>query len=139
MAEEPKPKAKRLVKNPETFRERAVKASELSDKPKRTARMRAKVKAVLRKVFHPFVVFFSRLFKIPPFNWIAKLGKWIGYVVVPIYLRNSVKELKFVTWPTFKQSRALTSAVLIFAIVFGAAVALVDVGLDRLFKHILLK
>jgi preprotein translocase SecE subunit len=139
MSEESKEKAKRTVKNPETFRERAIKSTEASERPKKTAKVRKTTRAIIAKLFHPFGVFFKRLFKIPPFNLIAKLAKWIGLVIFPIYLRNSLKELKYVTWPNLKQSRQLTVAVLIFAIVFGTAVALVDVGLDRLFKHILLK
>jgi preprotein translocase SecE subunit len=63
----------------------------------------------------------------------------LGKILVPPYIRNSWKELKQVTWPNWKQSRQLTFAVLVFAVIFGAAVAIVDFGLDKLFKHILLK
>ena len=43
-----------------------------------------------------------------------------------------------VTWPSGKQTRALTFAVIVFSIVFGALVALVDFGLDKLFKKVIL-
>jgi preprotein translocase SecE subunit len=139
MAEKPSEQAKRRVKNPETFRERAIKAAESSDKPTRRAKVRKAIVGVLRTIFRPIGRAFGKLFSIPPFNFIAWLARMIGLVIFPVYLRNSTKELKNVTWPTFKQSRQLTGAVLIFAIVFGTSVALVDLGLDRLFKHILLK
>ncbi len=79
---------------------------------------------------------------------IAKLGRSlgrfkvfriIGRILFPRYFRNSWKELRQVTWLTFKQSRQLTVAVMIFAIVFGVVVALLDFGLDKIFKQVLIK
>ncbi|MCA9326638.1 preprotein translocase subunit SecE, partial [Candidatus Saccharibacteria bacterium] len=72
------------------------------------------------------------MFKYQPFKFIAKVAGWVGLILVPRYIRSSFKELKHVTWPNRKESRALTRAVLIFAIVFGASIALVDFGLDKL-------
>jgi preprotein translocase SecE subunit len=127
----PKPK-KRLVKNPETFRERAVKASEEVDKPTRTAAPKRIIGSVfkgigkvLKKVFGP--IFRLRIFRI------------IGKILFPEYFRSSWRELKLVKWPNWKQSRQLTFAVLVFAIIFGITVAIVDYGLDKLFRDILLK
>ncbi len=83
-----------------------------------------------------------------PFRWIAKpfkrLGKLkpfriLGYILWPTYFRNSFKELRQVTWPNRRESLQLTSAVLIFAAIFGVMIALVDFGLDKLFKQVLLK
>jgi preprotein translocase subunit SecE len=114
-----KPKAKRLVKNPETFRERAVKASEDDDKPKRTDRAKRAGSAVAKPARKP-------------------LGA-IGRKIIPAYIRNSWQELRKVTWPTWNQSRRLTVAVLIFATVFGVLIAAVDFALDRIFRDILFK
>jgi preprotein translocase SecE subunit len=139
MAETPTEKNKRRVKNPETFRERAIKATEITDKPKRFSKFKSRLGKILKPVFRPIGRFFSKLFSIQPFKFIAKLFYWLSLVIFPRYLRKSWKELKFVTWPTLKQSRQLTFAVLVFATVFGASVALVDLGLDKLFKNILLK
>ena len=139
MAEPATPQPKRLVKNPETFRERAVKATEASDKPSKAGRLRSVGGKVTSPVVGPIRRGFSMLFRHQPFKFIAKVGHWIGLVIIPPYLRNSWKELRLVTWPNWKQSRQLTFAVLIFAVVFGAAVATVDYGLDKLFRQILLK
>lgn len=73
-----------------------------------------------------------------------KLGKFkpfriLGFILVPPYFRNSWKELRQVTWPTFRVSLRLSFAVIVFAIVFGCLVALLDYGLDKLFKQVLLK
>jgi preprotein translocase SecE subunit len=75
----------------------------------------------------------------PPFKPLRKPLRIIGLVIFPVYFRRSWQELKLVTWPGFKQSLRLTWAVLLFAIIFGTAVALVDYGLDAVFKRILLK
>ena len=127
-----KPKQKRLVKNPETFRERAIKASQVSDKPSRSGRLKAATGKVTAPVFNPVGRVGGRFFRLKP---IRLLGK----VIFPVYLRNSWGELKLVNWPNLKQGRQLTFAVLIFAIIFGAIIALVDFGLDKVFRDILLK
>jgi preprotein translocase SecE subunit len=54
-------------------------------------------------------------------------------------VRNSFKELRHVAWPTGKQTLQLTSAVILFSVIFGVVVALFDFGLDKLFKQVLLR
>lgn len=126
MADESKPK--RRVRNPDTFRDRAIKATESSSKPKKTG--------WLKRIFGPIFRPIGKALQ-PVFNW--KPIRVVGKVIFPAYFRNSWRELKQVTWPNWKQSRQLTFAVLIFAVVFGAAIALVDYGLDKIFRNILLK
>lgn len=71
----------------------------------------------------------------------AKQGKpgKVGRILVPKYLRNSWAELKEVTWPDRRQTAKLTFAVIAFATVFGFVIAVVDFGLDKLFRQLLLK
>lgn len=140
MADKPAPqKTKRLVRNPETFRERALKASEAGDKPSRPHRVRSGIGRGFAKVFGPIGRFFRRIFRYQPFRFIGKILRFIGRIIWPRYFRNSWKELRLVTWPNWQKSRQLTFAVLIFAIIFGAIVAGVDWGLDKVFRQILLK
>ena len=47
--------------------------------------------------------------------------------------------MKLVTWPGRKETRRLTMAVFLFALVFGAVAAIVDKGLDEIFKKTVLK
>lgn len=130
---------KRRIKNPETFREKSQKASVDSDK----LSLYGKLKAMLGKVIKPAInlvkTVFHRLNGVQPFKFIFKLLHWLGLAIAPPYIRSSLVELKQVTWPTRPKSRQLTTAVLIFAIVFGTVVAIVDYGLDKLFRNILLK
>ena len=59
--------------------------------------------------------------------------------LVPKYFKQSWQELREVTWPDRSQTVKLTFAVLAFAAVFGIAIAIVDFGLDKLFREVLLK
>ena len=73
----------------------------------------------LKKVFKPFA--------------------WVGRHLIPRYLINSWKELRLVSWPNRKETRQLTTAVVLFAIAIGFMVAVVDYGLDKLFRKVILK
>jgi preprotein translocase SecE subunit len=139
MAKEPtdKQSTKRRVKNPETFRERAVKAS--NEKPKRRSTINNGRKKYSSKVFGPIGRAFTKFANLPGVRLLKRPARILGKVLLPVYFRNSWKELKLVTWPSWEQSRRLTYAVLIFAIVFGATIATVDWGLSKIFRHILLK
>lgn len=139
MAKQPVNSPKRRVKNPETFRERSLKAVEASGKPGVASRLKATTSKVVKPIINPVSKSLARLNTIQPFKFIFKLLRGIGLIIFPTYLRTSWTELKLVTWPNRKQSRQLTGAVLIFAVVFGAVVALVDYGLDKIFRHVLLK
>jgi preprotein translocase subunit SecE len=131
--------AKRRVKDPETFRQRAMKAAERGEKPAKRTRVRGAFGKVFGPVFRPIGRGFVWLFAHQPFKTVAKIARFIGRILVPRYFRGSWGELRLVTWPTWKQSRQLTFAVLIFAIIFGAVIAAVDWGLDKVFRSILLK
>lgn len=125
---EPSNKPKRKLRAPApTMREQAEKAIVSADKPKRNRRL----KAAGTKVSKP-LSFVGKVFNRQPF-------RFIGRILLPRFLRNAYGELKLVDWPDRKQTRQLTTAVLFFAIVFGATIAIVDYGLDKLFRAILLK
>jgi preprotein translocase subunit SecE len=130
--DQPAKKTKRQVKNPETFRERALKAAEVSDKPKRSDRLKQAGSKATSPAFTPVANASRSIFALKPF-------RLVGKVLFPVYLRRSWRELRLVTWPNWRESRRLTFAVLIFAVVFGAVIAVVDYGLDKIFRHILLK
>lgn len=135
MAEKQPTKGKRRVKNPETFRERAVKAVEESQKPTKATRL----KSSSTKATGPMRKSARKITQAKSLRFLHKPARIVGKILVPTYFRNSWAELKLVTWPNWKQSRQLTVAVLIFAVIFGASIALVDLGLDKIFKNILLK
>jgi preprotein translocase SecE subunit len=128
VAEQSDKTKRRIVKKAETVREKAEKAAESSNQPRR-------LHATKRRASAPFRAAGKGL---------AKLGKFkpfriIGLILVPPYFRNSWRELRQVTWLKPKESFRLTYAVIAFAAIFGALVALLDFGLDKVFKEVLLK
>jgi preprotein translocase SecE subunit len=139
MADKTESKRRRTVKNPETFREKAVKAIEAHGAEPRQRRVFKWIKKPLSRLFNPARAFLKGLIKNEPFKTIYRICRVIGLILLPKYLRNSWRELRDVTWPSWKQSRQLTFAVLVFAVVFGVLIAIVDYGLDQLFRNILLK
>jgi preprotein translocase SecE subunit len=143
MADEQPVKAKRQVKSPETFRERALKASEAAGQPKTGSRIRLVADSFLRRVISPFFKLLKTVFTLPPFRVLGRLLRPIGKILRKVLfidaLRNSWQELRLVTWPNWRQSSRLTLAVLAFAVVFGAVIAGVDFAVEKVFRNILLK
>lgn len=138
MADTPN-KKKRRVKNPETFRERALKAADSSKKPKPTSRLKTTGRKVTSPVTGPVRRTFSRVYNAPLLKPLRVVLKILDKVLFLSYFRSSWQELKLVTWPNWKESQRLTFAVLVFAVIFGTAIAGVDWGLDKVFKQLLLK
>jgi preprotein translocase SecE subunit len=142
----PERKKRRLRAPSESVRERAVKVQEEAANPTPTKRglvwrgFTAPVRALgrglvwlshrppLKQIGHGLRWFFTR-----------RPVKFIGQLLGVRYVVSSFKEVKLVTWPNFRLSMRLTGAVIIFSVIFGALIAGVDYGLDKLFKHIILK
>ncbi|MEI8187796.1 MAG: preprotein translocase subunit SecE [Candidatus Saccharibacteria bacterium] len=75
-------------------------------------------------------------------KFLKKLFKpvvWLGSKIVPKYFKHSFKELRLVTWTKRKESRRLTTAVVLFSVVLSLVVAVIDLGLDKVFKKVILK
>jgi preprotein translocase SecE subunit len=143
LAESESAKKKRRLRAPaETVRERAEKAQAEIIEAKPTKKHRAGRiasspfrgigwlghQAPFKQIGHGLRWFFT----LAPFRFLAKI---LGFR----YVRDSWRELKLVTWPTRKQSRQLTVAVIIFSVIFGGLIAIVDYGLDKLFKEVILR
>ncbi len=103
-------------------------------------------RSVISKVFGSIGRFIARILR--PFRFVLRPFKtrpmrFIGRILAKIFLvgyfRNSWKELKQVTWPGRRETTQLTLAVFVFAISFGILIAVVDFGLDKLFKEVLLR
>lgn len=130
--EKTKSKNRRIRPATETVREKTAKSAEKADTP-------TKRSLIWRGFTAPFRFIGRGLAKIGRTLGKFKFFRVLGRILVPYYFRNSWKELRLVTWPNGKLTRQLTLAVMLFAIVFGAFVALLDFGLDKLFKEVLLK
>ena len=136
-------RAKRRLRAPsETVREKAVKAqADIADtRPTKKHRLGRVLSAPFRAL--------GWLGHVPPLRQIGHGLRWffllrplrfLGKILGLRYIRDSWRELKLVTWPSRTQSRQLTVAVVIFSVVFGGLIAIVDFGLDKLFKQVIIK
>lgn len=129
MAEAAKPK-RRIVKKAETVREKTVKSA--LPKPKKKTGI---LRLTLGYIAAPFKWIGRKLAKLGRF----KVFKVLGRILWPTYFRNSWKELRQVTWPNRRETWQLTLAVIIFSIIFGVIIAVVDYGLDKIFKQLIIK
>lgn len=118
MAEEPTP-AKRRLKKTETVREKAEKATASNKEPRRLQEKTRKMSKPLKAIGRPF--------------------RFLGRILIPRYFRNSWRELRQVTWPTFGESMRLTAAVFVFGALFTLIVAGLDLGLDKVFKEVFIQ
>lgn len=118
----------RVRKTAPTIRERmeAAQAEPPEKKARVVRRKLSGVGAPAGRVLKPLV---------KPLGFIKRVLRWL----VPSYFVNSWREMKLVTWPNRKETRRLTLAVFVFALVFGALVAVVDKGLDEIFKKLVLR
>ena len=126
-----KPKPKRRLKPAQTVRERTQNSNETKPKVRKFNKTRSRIRA-------PFKLINHRLRKFKVYLKIITVSKFIGRIIIPVFLRNAWKELMMVVWPTRKIGRKLTMAVLVSAIILGAFIASVDYGLGHLFKLIIL-
>ncbi len=127
---------KRRFKNPETFRDKLNQQNKLPKVKKK------KASKLFGKIFWLLSFLKKEILKLKKyliFRIIFKVLEILSLIIYPRYIRNSFAELKGVTWPNFRLSLKLTYAVVIFAIIFGVSVALLDYGLGKIFKFILLK
>ncbi len=132
--EQPKPKRRiRAAQNGETVRERSEKMQKRQLKADSSEP--GNIRLFFRGFLWPLAALGRQIGKLNRF----KLFRIIGYIFVPPYIRGSWRELRQVTWPSRRQAWSLTYAVIIFSIVFGVLVFAVDLGLDKLFKEIIIK
>ena len=126
MAQSPSRSRKpRIRKSAPTIRQRVEAAQAEAEQPKKSRRI------PLARLKNNRAVALAGRFTRPIRRVLAR--------IVPRYFINSWREVRQVTWPSRRETWRLTGAVFIFALVFGAAVAVVDKGLDEIFKKVILK
>jgi preprotein translocase SecE subunit len=134
VAEQPAKPKRRIVKKAETVREKAKRVS--VDKPNKEGGV---VRLTLGYIALPFKWIGRQIAKFGRFLGKYKVFRVIGRILWPNYFRSSWKELRQVTWPTRRETWQLTLAVIIFSVIFGVLVAIVDYGLDKAFKQLIIE
>jgi len=66
----------------------------------------------------------------------VKMPKWLK--AIGGYFKGSVQELAQVKWPTRRATWASTLAVILFTVVLGALILVLDYGFEQLFKKVIL-
>lgn len=130
--EDNKAKKPQAAKKKSTMRENAAKSREAANRPKRVRKVAtAATKPVsgLRKA----LITEYHLFDNEKQGFFTKSRS-----LSPRYFRNSAKELRNVTWPGRKETWRLVFAVFVFAIVMGTFIAVLDYGLERLLREVIL-
>ncbi len=132
MANESKPQRGKRLRKVETVRERQVSAAQ--QKPKR-------IRKTASQLSRPFKLAHRTAKKevyLPLPN--TKAGNFLNKrrSIIPKYFKDSWYEVRQVKWPTNRETFKLTIAVFIFALGLGLIIALVDFGLDKLFREFLL-
>lgn len=110
-----------------TVRERAEATQ--NAKPARIRRVGTKVASPLKRV--------GKLRKKRERKGIRIFGRRIR--LFPAFIGNAWREIRQVTWPNRRETTRLTIAVFIFALIFALFVGLLDYGLDKLFKEVIIK
>lgn len=134
MVADNKPEKPKQTKKTETLRERAERASSGQPKVRRLKSTAQRVGAPLAAARRAG----QREFYLPMPN--NKLGQFLNKRrrATPKFFREAWAEMRQVEWPTAKETVRLTFAVFIFSLLFGIAVALVDYGLDKVFRKVFL-
>jgi preprotein translocase SecE subunit len=109
---------RRLQASTETVRERTEKLQTEAAKPKSPSKFRS----FWGGFFWPLRALGRQIAKLNRF----RVFRWIGYVLLPPYIRNSWRELKLVTWPDRRESISLSYAVIVFSLIFGVVVFALD-------------
>jgi len=128
-------------KKPQSFREQTEQKRKKASEPRRlrkTANTASKpVKAArsgIKKAFSPLSFILKPLQTAP----MRKVGRILSKILLLGYLRASWQELRQVTWPNRRETIKLTTAVVVFALIFGLFITVIDYGLDKLFRFIIL-
>lgn len=132
--EKPSKKEDKNQKKPKvSIRERNRKAAESKEKPKRIRKAAVQAKKPVTGAAKVLTTEFHLLPRKNDSGFFTRSRK-----VTPKYFADSAQELKYVTWPGRKETWKLVFAVFVFALTLGVFIAVLDFGLSRLFRNIIL-
>ncbi len=128
-----KSKKNNVTKAKSTMRENAAKLRKEANRPKRVR----KAAANATKPVSAFVNLINREFHIikrkGDGDFFSKSRK-----LTPRYFREAFKELRLVTWPDRSETWRLVFAVFIFSIITGTLIVILDYGLEKVLRRIIL-
>lgn len=120
-------------KSKTTLRERNKKAAESKDKPRRMRKAATQAKRPVSGAAKLLSTEFHVMPRSDSHNFFTKSRR-----ATPKYFVESMAELKNVTWPGRSETWKLVFAVFVFAMFMGGFIAILDFGLERAFRNVVL-
>jgi preprotein translocase SecE subunit len=124
-------KSSKILKPSSSMRDSAAKSRAKADKPKRVRKAASASKKSVSKLGNALTKEFHVIE--PKGGFFSKSRK-----ITPGYFRSAWAELRQVTWPGRKETWRLVFAVFIFAIIMGTLIAVLDYGLEKLLREVIL-
>jgi len=116
-----------------SLRQRNLNASEAKDKPKRIRKAASSAVKPVGKVGNALKTEYHLVKPKENAGFFTKSRS-----LTPKYISNSLGEIKNVTWPGRKETWKLVFAVYVFALSMGVFIAVLDYGLEKVFKQVIL-
>jgi preprotein translocase SecE subunit len=116
-----------------SMRDSAAKSRAKAEKPKRVRKAAGAAKKPVSKVGEVLTKDFHVVKPKSDDKFLTKSRK-----ITPSYFRRAWAEVKLVTWPGRKMTWKLVFAVFVFSIVLGLYIAILDYGLEKLLREVIL-
>lgn len=126
-------KEETLKKTKTSLRDRNLKAAAAKEKPHRIRKAASNAVKPVSKIGNALKTEFHVLPQSEQPGFFTKSRR-----ATPSYFVKSIAELKNVTWPGRKETWKLVFAVFAFALTIGVVIALLDFGLEKLFRQVIL-
>jgi preprotein translocase SecE subunit len=116
-----------------SMRDSAAKSRAKADKPKRVRKAAGAAKKPVSKVGELLTKDYHVVEPKTDDKFFTKSRK-----ITPSYFRKAWAELRQVTWPGRKMTWKLVFAVFVFSIILGLYIAVLDYGLEKLLREVIL-
>jgi preprotein translocase SecE subunit len=123
----------KIRKQATTMRDSAAKSRAKADKPKRVRKAADAAKKPVSSVGTALTKEYHLVPQKNDGNFFTKSRK-----LTPGYFRSAWAELRQVTWPGRRETWRLVFAVFVFALVLGTVIAVLDYGLEKLLREVIL-
>jgi preprotein translocase SecE subunit len=121
------------IRKSSSMRDSTAKSRKKAEKPKRIKKVAGAAKKPFKSVKKALSQEYHLIQPKKQNKFLTKSRK-----LTPGYFRSSWAEMKLVTWPGRLLTWRLVFAVFVFALVLGTAIAVIDYGLEKLLREIIL-
>jgi preprotein translocase SecE subunit len=123
----------KIRKQSTTMRDSAAKSRAKAEKPKRVRKAADAAKKPVSSVGSALTKEYHLVTRKNDGNFFTKSRK-----LTPGFFRSAWAELRQVTWPGRRETWRLVFAVFVFALILGTVIAILDYGLEKLLREVIL-